>query len=49
VLGPLPKERNEPANALIVVDAIAQLKNVAREEVMETVFRNTQSLFGELG
>ncbi len=49
VLGPSPAERNEPANAIISVNAIAELKNVSKEEVIEVVFNNTCRLFGDLG
>ena len=48
VLGPFPKKRNEPANAVISVDAIAEIKNIRREEVIETVFENTCRLYGKL-
>jgi TatD DNase family protein len=48
VLGPSPEERNEPANVIIAVDAIAKLKNVSRQEVTEAVFDNTQRLYGDL-
>lgn len=47
VLGPTPKERNEPANAVISVNAIAELKSVSREEVIEAIFHNTLRLFAE--
>lgn len=46
VLGPEPGERNEPANAVLVVDAIAALKNTSREEVLEAVCHNTRRLYG---
>jgi len=49
VLGPFPKKRNEPSNAVISVDAIAEIKNIRREEVIETVFENTCRLYGNLG
>lgn len=48
VLAPSPGERNEPANAMLSINAIAELKNVSREEVTETVFNNTLRLFGDL-
>ena len=47
VLGPDPKMRNEPANVSIVVDAIAQIKKVAPEDVMETAAENTIKLYGD--
>jgi TatD DNase family protein len=46
VLGPVPGERNEPKNILKVVDAIADIKEITREEVMETTFHNTLRLYG---
>ncbi len=48
VLGPSADERNEPANVIVAVDAIAELKNVSREEVIETVLNNTRQLYGDL-
>ncbi|UCH98520.1 MAG: TatD family hydrolase [Candidatus Aminicenantes bacterium] len=45
VLGPVPGERNEPANAPEVVTAVAGLKNLDRQEVLEAVFRNTCRLY----
>jgi TatD DNase family protein len=48
VLGPFPKKRNEPSNLAISVDAIAEIKNIRREEVIETVFENTCRLYGKL-
>jgi TatD DNase family protein len=45
VLGPHPGERNEPANAAAVVDAIAELKNLDKQEVLETTFQNTYQLY----
>jgi TatD DNase family protein len=45
VLGPSIEKRNEPANALVSVDAIAKLKNVNREDVLEVVSQNTQKLY----
>jgi TatD DNase family protein len=46
VLGPVPQERNEPANAFIAVKAIAELKGVSEVEVMEAVAENTRRLYG---
>ena len=46
VLGPVPQERNEPANALIAVKAIAELKNLSEVEVLDTVAENTRRLYG---
>jgi len=48
VLGPYPKKRNEPANAVISIDAIAEIKNIRREEVIESVFENTCRLYSKL-
>lgn len=48
VLGPSAGERNEPANAVISIDAIAELKKVSRTEVIEAVFNNILRLFGSL-
>ncbi len=48
VLGPVPKERNEPANATIAVKAIAELKGITVGEVAEAVWENTRRLYGEV-
>ncbi|UCD77523.1 MAG: TatD family hydrolase [Desulfobacterales bacterium] len=48
VLGPDPNERNEPANITVSVKAIAELKNVSEEEVIEAVTANTARLYGGL-
>jgi len=45
VLGPLPKERNEPANVLIAIQKIAELKGLSESEVMEAVAENTRRLY----
>lgn len=47
VLGPVPNERNEPANLSLVLEAIAQLKGIALEEVKEAVSENTLRLYGD--
>ena len=49
VLGPSKEERNEPSNIMISVDTISEIKNVSKEEVIETVFENTHRLYGDLG
>jgi TatD DNase family protein len=46
VLGPAPGERNEPANAVLSLGAIAEIKDVSREEIMEAVTENTRRLYG---
>ncbi len=48
VLGPSPKERNEPATAVIAVEAIAEIKGVPRTEVLQTAYQNTRRLYGDL-
>ncbi|MBI5556399.1 MAG: TatD family hydrolase [Deltaproteobacteria bacterium] len=48
VLGPEPGQRNEPANILTAVRAIAQLKNIDPEAVREAVRENTRGLYGDL-
>jgi TatD DNase family protein len=48
VLGPSPDERNEPANIIQSIKAIAVLKDVAEEEVMAAVSENTEKLYGTL-
>ena len=48
VLGPTPEERNEPANILKSIKAIAALKDVPEAEVMAAVSENTEKLYGKL-
>ena len=48
VLGPVPDERNEPANAVISINAIAELKDISRDEVIGAVSNNACRLFGDL-
>ena len=48
VLGPDPGKRNEPANLLLAVKAIAQLKDIAEDTVMAAVADNTARLYGTL-
>ncbi len=48
VLGPSSEERNEPANVVIAINAIAELKNIPREQVIEAVSDNTRRLYGDL-
>ncbi len=46
VLGPTRDQRNEPANALVSLQAIADLKGVAEEDVAAAVRENTRRLYG---
>jgi TatD DNase family protein len=46
VLGPVPGERNEPANLLVALNTVAEIKGVDTEELAETVAQNTRRLFG---
>lgn len=46
VLGPDPRTRNEPANLTLAVEAIADIKGVPRERVIEAVTANTYRLYG---
>ena len=48
VLGPIPDGRNEPANVTVAVNAIAAIKKVSNEEVLEVVSQNALHLFGDL-
>ena len=48
VLGPEGDKRNEPANALVSVQAIAEIKGIREEEVVEAAANNTRSLYGDL-
>ncbi|MEW6519107.1 MAG: TatD family hydrolase [Thermodesulfobacteriota bacterium] len=48
VLGPDPARRNEPANVAFAVQAIAEIKGIARADVAEAVRENTRRLYGDL-
>lgn len=47
VLGPAAGQRNEPANLMVSVKAIAQIKGVPVEDVMAAVARNARQLYGQ--
>jgi TatD DNase family protein len=47
VLGPDPAQRNEPANAAVVIAALAELKQVPAEELRAVLYANTRRLYGE--
>jgi TatD DNase family protein len=46
VLGPEPGTRNEPANVTISVSAIAAIKELHEEAVIDAVEENQRRLFG---
>jgi TatD DNase family protein len=46
VLGPVPGERNEPANVSVVIDAISRIKGLDPREVTAAVAENTVRLYG---
>jgi len=46
VLGSEPGERNEPANLMVAVRAISELKGIPLEEVVEAVAENSRRLYG---
>ncbi len=48
VLGPEPDIRNEPANIAISIKAIAELKNVREDDVIEAISENTKKLYGDI-
>jgi TatD DNase family protein len=48
VLGPVAQTRNEPANLSVSIEAIAQIKDIPEEAVIEAVAENTQRLYGDL-
>jgi TatD DNase family protein len=49
VLGPDHLVRNEPANAVIGLEAVAELKRVTREEAAELMYENSLLLYGNIG
>ena len=46
VLGPVRDQRNEPANVVVSLKAIAELKGIAEGDVAEAVRENTLRLYG---
>ena len=48
VLGPEPDHRNEPANILYAIKAVAQIKDIAEEAVIEAVSHNCERLYGKM-
>jgi len=46
VLGPESGARNEPANLTVSIRAIAGIKNIPEERVVEAVVENTRKLYG---
>lgn len=49
VLGPDPKSRNEPANLPVSARAIADIKELPLEEILEVVEINVSKLYGNRG
>ncbi len=47
VLGPSPDERNEPANVRMSINAIAEIKGIHEDQVIEAVNENTRKLYGD--
>jgi TatD DNase family protein len=45
VLGPVPGERNEPANVTVAVGAIAGIRGMGEDEVREALAGNTRRLY----
>ena len=43
-----PATRNEPANILTSIKAIAEIKDISVEEVLEAVCENSRNLYGDL-
>jgi len=48
VLGPDPNQRNQPANITIAIKAIAELKGINEEKVIEAISENTIRLYGDI-
>jgi len=46
VLGPNPQQRNEPANVVIGLKMISEIKGLHEKQVEEVIFENTCSLYG---
>jgi TatD DNase family protein len=47
VLGPVANQRNRPDNITVAIDAIAEIKGVRKEAVIEAAAVNTQVLYGD--
>ena len=48
VLGPAPGERNEPANVSVVIDAVSEIKNVPKSNVLEALSASKRAQEGLL-
>lgn len=49
VLGPVPSERNEPANVVVAIETIAEIKGLNVERVASALWENTLRLYGDSG
>jgi TatD DNase family protein len=47
VLGPVPQERNEPANAPVALKMIAELRGITLDEAAEAATENARRLYGD--
>ena len=47
VLGPVANQRNRPDNITVAIDAMAEIKGVRKEAVIEATAVNTQVLYGD--
>lgn len=48
VLGPTAQERNEPANILVALEAIAEIKGVNKEAALQAIRANVRRLYGDV-
>jgi TatD DNase family protein len=48
VLAPVAGERNEPANVIVSLEAVAEIKGIPTERLAELVAENTKRLYGDL-
>jgi len=46
VLGAMPGQRNEPKFIIHAIEAIAEIKGINREKIVEITFQNTLQLYG---
>lgn len=46
VLSPHGRERNEPANLIVALKAVAEMKGMTEDSIREAVVENTQRLYG---
>jgi TatD DNase family protein len=44
-LSPIVGERNEPANVVVTIKKIAEIKKISEQEIAEQIFKNAKRVF----